>query len=60
MASILTIGVGVAAAAFLVRLHPIYSINGTDSLTGQGRFSCITAVAGRSRGIREGILQRGV
>jgi hypothetical protein len=34
MASILTIGVGVAAAAFLVRLHPIYSINDTDSLAG--------------------------
>jgi hypothetical protein len=34
MASILTIGVGVAAAAFLVRLHPINSINDTDSLAG--------------------------
>lgn len=34
MASILTVGVGVAAAAFLVRLHPIFSMNDTDSLTG--------------------------
>jgi hypothetical protein len=57
MASILTIGVGVAAAAFLVRLHPIYSIIDTDSFTGQSRFGCITAVAGGSRSIRESILQ---